>query len=93
MQILDDDVFSALDSVMERICGLQQLVTSWTDKMSEDGDSDFSHSGSPSPSSLTDIHLEIKEPEETDKAAQEETYNKNPEAFAHTSQPTEHSDR
>ncbi|XP_039533302.1 rho GTPase-activating protein 7 [Pimephales promelas] len=80
MQILDDDVFSALDSVMERICGLQQLVTSWTDKLSEDGDSDFSHSGSPSPSSLTDIHLEIKEPEETD------------EAFAHTAQPTEHSD-
>lgn len=93
MQILDDDVFSALDSVMERICGLQQLVTSWTDKLSEDGDSDFSHSGSPSPSSLTDIHLEIKEPEETDEAAQEETYNKNPEAFAHTAQPTEHSDR
>ncbi|XP_067232424.1 rho GTPase-activating protein 7 isoform X1 [Chanodichthys erythropterus] len=93
VQILDDDVFSALDSVMERICGLQQLVTSWTDKLSEDGDSDFSHSGSPSPSSLTDIHLEIKEPEETDEAALEETYNKNPAAFAHTARPTEHTDR
>lgn len=90
MQILDDDVFSALDSVMERICG---LVTSWTDKLSEDGDSDFSHSGSPSPSSLTDIHLEIKEPEETDEAALEEAYNKNPDAFAHAAQPTEHTDR
>ncbi|XP_073680410.1 rho GTPase-activating protein 7 [Garra rufa] len=80
MHILDDDVFSALDSVMERICCLQQLVTSWTDNLSEDGDSDFSHSGSPSPSSLTDIHLEIKEPEETN-------------AFAHTSQPIDHTDR
>ncbi|XP_051533682.1 rho GTPase-activating protein 7-like isoform X1 [Myxocyprinus asiaticus] len=93
VQIMDDDVFSALDSVMERICGLQQLVTSWTDKLSEDGDSDFYHSGSPSPSSLTDIHLEIKEPEETDEAALDETYNKSPEVFAHTTQPTELTDR
>ncbi|XP_016104548.1 rho GTPase-activating protein 7-like [Sinocyclocheilus grahami] len=37
MKILDD-VFSDLDCVMERICGLQQLVNSWTDKLSEDGD-------------------------------------------------------
>lgn len=78
---------------MERICDLQQLVTSWTDKLSEDGDSDFLHSGSPSPSSLTDIHLEIKEPEETDEAALEEMYNKSPEAFECTAQPTEHTDR
>lgn len=67
LQIIDDDVFSALDSVMEHITGLQQLVTSWTDKLPEDGDSDFSHSNSPSPSSLTDIHLEIKEQSETDQ--------------------------
>lgn len=69
LQIMNDDVFSALDSVMERITGLQQLVTSWTDKLPEDGDSDFSHSNSnsdsPSPSSLTDIHLEIKEQNKT----------------------------
>uniref|UniRef100_A0A673KEW7 Si:dkeyp-23e4.3 n=1 Tax=Sinocyclocheilus rhinocerous TaxID=307959 RepID=A0A673KEW7_9TELE len=87
MQILDDDVFSALDSVMERICDLQQLVTSLTDKLSEDGDSDFSHSGSPSPTSLTDFHLEIKAPEETNEAALEEAYNKSSDAFAHTAQP------
>lgn len=67
VQIISDDVFSALDSVMESITGLQQLVTSWTDKLPEDGDSDFSHSNSPSPSSLTDIHLEIKEQSETDQ--------------------------
>ncbi|XP_051537220.1 rho GTPase-activating protein 7-like isoform X2 [Myxocyprinus asiaticus] len=91
VHIMNDDVFSALDSVMERICGLQQLVTSWTDKLSEDGDSDFSHSGSPSPSSLTDIHLEIKEPEETDEAEPEETCS--PEVFAHTAQLIEHTDR
>ncbi|TTC00283.1 Rho GTPase-activating protein 7 [Bagarius yarrelli] len=64
---LDDDVFSALDSVMDRITGLQQLVTSWTDKLPEDGDSDFSHSSSPSPSSPTDIHLEIKDRSEKDQ--------------------------
>uniref|UniRef100_A0A673KEW5 Si:dkeyp-23e4.3 n=1 Tax=Sinocyclocheilus rhinocerous TaxID=307959 RepID=A0A673KEW5_9TELE len=93
MQILDDDVFSALDSVMERICDLQQLVTSLTDKLSEDGDSDFSHSGSPSPTSLTDFHLEIKAPEETNEAALEEAYNKSSDAFAHTAQPTDHTDR
>ncbi|KAK2872957.1 hypothetical protein Q8A67_022854 [Cirrhinus molitorella] len=93
MQVLDDDVFLALDSVMERICGLQQLVTSWTDKLSEDGDSDFSHSGSPSPSSLTDIHLEIKEPEGTNEAALKEAYNKSSDAVAHTSQPTDYTDR
>ncbi|XP_056586916.1 rho GTPase-activating protein 7 isoform X1 [Triplophysa dalaica] len=78
MQIMDDDVFSALDGVMERICDLQQLVTSWTDKLSEDGDSDFSNSGSPSPSSLTDIHLEIKDQDES--ALEEST-----EAFARSS--------
>lgn len=93
MQILDDDVFSALDSVMERICGLQQLVMSWTDKLSEDGDSDFSHSGSPSPPFLTDIHLEIKEPEETNEAALKEAYNNSSDAFTHTAQPIDHTDR
>uniref|UniRef100_A0A673K979 Si:dkeyp-23e4.3 n=1 Tax=Sinocyclocheilus rhinocerous TaxID=307959 RepID=A0A673K979_9TELE len=76
MQILDDDVFSALDN-----------------KLSEDGDSDFSHSGSPSPTSLTDFHLEIKAPEETNEAALEEAYNKSSDAFAHTAQPTDHTDR
>ncbi|TRY93119.1 hypothetical protein DNTS_007759 [Danionella cerebrum] len=90
MPILDDDVFSALDSVMERICDLQQLVTSWTDKMSEDGDSDFSHSCSPSPSSLTDIHLEIDEPEEAGEAALEEGHNTSLKTFDHS---TQHVDR
>ncbi|XP_035290278.1 rho GTPase-activating protein 7 isoform X2 [Anguilla anguilla] len=59
----DDDVFSALDSVMERISGLQQLVTAWSEKLSDDGDSDSAHTGSgssPCPPSPRDIHLEIE---------------------------------
>ncbi|MCJ8740539.1 hypothetical protein PDJAM_G00060110 [Pangasius djambal] len=86
LQIIDDDVFSALDSVMERITGLQQLVTSWTDKLPEDGDSDFSHSNSPSPSSLNDIHLEIKEQSETDQTGPKQNYNKISQAWSRTVQ-------
>ncbi|KAM9451180.1 rho GTPase-activating protein 7 isoform 2-T2 [Clarias gariepinus] len=87
MQIIDDDVFSALDSIMERITDLQQLVTSWTDKLPDDGDSDFSHSNSSSPSSLTDIHLEIKEQSETDQNDQKPNYDELSQACSHTLQP------
>uniref|UniRef100_A0A8C7HZI2 Si:dkeyp-23e4.3 n=1 Tax=Oncorhynchus kisutch TaxID=8019 RepID=A0A8C7HZI2_ONCKI len=62
----NNDVFSALDSVMERISGLQQLVNTWTDKLSEDSDSDSNRGSTPSPcpsSSSNHIHLEIKEAE------------------------------
>ncbi|XP_058271024.1 rho GTPase-activating protein 7 isoform X2 [Hemibagrus wyckioides] len=86
LQIMDDDVFSALDSVMERITGLQQLVTSWTDKLPEDGDSDFSHSNSPSPSSLTDIHLEIKEQSETGQNGPKQNCNKISQELSNTVQ-------
>ncbi|XP_062867394.1 rho GTPase-activating protein 7 isoform X2 [Trichomycterus rosablanca] len=89
LQITDDDVFSALDSVMERISGLQELVTSWTEKLSEDGDSDFSHPSSPSPSSLNDIHLEIKEPSEADQACPEQIYDKRSKATSHSLQSAE----
>ncbi|KAJ8348423.1 hypothetical protein SKAU_G00270120 [Synaphobranchus kaupii] len=61
----DDDVFSALDSVMERISSLQQLVTTWTERLSDDGDSDSANNtGSPRPPSPNDVHLEIKNHEE-----------------------------
>lgn len=86
MHIIEDDVFSALDNVMERINGLQQLVTSWTDKLPEDEDSDLSHSNSPSPSSLTDIHLEIKEQSETDQTGPKQNYNKISQAWSRTVQ-------
>lgn len=84
LQIIDDDVFSALDSVMERITGLQQLVSSWTDKLPED--SDFSHSNSPSPSSLTDIHLEIKEQSERDQTGLKPNCNKISQEWLHAVQ-------
>ncbi|XP_067422726.1 rho GTPase-activating protein 7-like isoform X2 [Emydura macquarii macquarii] len=57
----DDDVFSELDNVMEHVNGLRKLVNQWTEKFSDDGDSDFANdSTSPCPSSPKEIHLEIK---------------------------------
>ncbi|XP_069510399.1 rho GTPase-activating protein 7-like [Ambystoma mexicanum] len=57
----DDDVFSELDNVMEHVNGLRKLVNQWTEKFSDEGDSDFANdSTSPSPSSPKDIHLKIK---------------------------------
>ncbi|NXO22246.1 RHG07 protein, partial [Cisticola juncidis] len=38
----DDDVFSELNSVIADINGLRKLVDQWTEKFSDDGDSDFS---------------------------------------------------
>ncbi|NXK55658.1 RHG07 protein, partial [Chauna torquata] len=37
----DDDVFSELNSVIEDVNGLKKLVDEWTEKFSDDGDSDF----------------------------------------------------
>ncbi|CDQ71065.1 unnamed protein product [Oncorhynchus mykiss] len=65
----NDDVFSALDSVMERIIGLQQLVNTWTDKLLEDGESETKRHSTPSPcpsSSSNHIHLENLEKESAD---------------------------
>ncbi|KAM6469679.1 rho GTPase-activating protein 7-like isoform 1-T1 [Liasis olivaceus] len=60
----DDDVFTELDSVMEHVNGLRKLVSQWTEKLSDDGDSDSAsysnQSTSPCPSSPKEIHLEIK---------------------------------
>ncbi|XP_015262796.1 PREDICTED: rho GTPase-activating protein 7-like [Gekko japonicus] len=60
----DDDVFTELDNVMEHVNGLRKLVSQWSEKFSDDGDSDSaSHSNqsaSPCPSSPKEIHLEIK---------------------------------
>ncbi|NWW33317.1 RHG07 protein, partial [Panurus biarmicus] len=38
----DDDVFSELNSVIADVNGLKKLVDEWTEKFSDDGDSDFS---------------------------------------------------
>ncbi|XP_067464994.1 rho GTPase-activating protein 7 isoform X2 [Thunnus thynnus] len=82
-----EDVFSALDSVLERISDLQQLVSSWTENLSEDdcqrGSSTSSSSSqvspahgssatSPCPSSPSHIHLEVRQPEETEETEEME---------------------
>ncbi|XP_078509513.1 rho GTPase-activating protein 7-like isoform X2 [Lissotriton helveticus] len=57
----DDNVFSELDNVMEHVNGLRKLVNQWSEKFSDDGDSDFANdSTSPCPSSPKDVHLKIK---------------------------------
>uniref|UniRef100_A0A8C5IZY8 Rho-GAP domain-containing protein n=1 Tax=Junco hyemalis TaxID=40217 RepID=A0A8C5IZY8_JUNHY len=40
-QLGDDDVFSELNSVIADVNGLKKLVDQWTEKFSDDGDSDF----------------------------------------------------
>ncbi|MGH0184709.1 UNVERIFIED_CONTAM: hypothetical protein FKN15_016109, partial [Acipenser sinensis] len=71
-EIGDDDVFLELDEVMERINGIQQLVNQWTEKMSEDGDSDFANDSiSPCPSSPNEMHLEIDKHLEGDDVGSE----------------------
>ncbi|XP_034406844.1 rho GTPase-activating protein 7 isoform X2 [Cyclopterus lumpus] len=49
--LADEDVFSALDSVLERIGNLQQLVSTWSENLSEDDCQRGSSSSSPSLSS------------------------------------------
>uniref|UniRef100_A0A7M4EBK8 Rho GTPase-activating protein 7-like n=1 Tax=Crocodylus porosus TaxID=8502 RepID=A0A7M4EBK8_CROPO len=63
-EVGDDDVFSELDNVMEHVNGLRRLVSQWTEKFSDDGDSDFANdTTSPCPSFPKEIHLEIKHSE------------------------------
>ncbi|NXI95444.1 RHG07 protein, partial [Psophia crepitans] len=40
-QVGDDDVFSELNNVIEDVNGLKKLVDQWTEKFSDDGDSEF----------------------------------------------------
>uniref|UniRef100_A0A672V208 Rho-GAP domain-containing protein n=1 Tax=Strigops habroptila TaxID=2489341 RepID=A0A672V208_STRHB len=61
----DDDAFSELNNVIEDVNGLQQLVAQWTEKFSDDGDSDFaSDSTSLFPSSSKGICLETDNSED-----------------------------
>ncbi|XP_066185046.1 rho GTPase-activating protein 7-like [Sylvia atricapilla] len=65
-QVGDDDVFSELNSVIADVNGLKKLVDQWTEKFSDDGDSDFSsdltclYPPSPKESSLETEGLEDK---------------------------------
>ncbi|GAA6225073.1 rho GTPase-activating protein 7-like [Lates japonicus] len=63
--LADEDVFSALDSVLERISNLQQLVSTWSENLSEDDSQRASSSSSSSSSSH--IHLEVQHPEEEEE--------------------------
>uniref|UniRef100_H2RLS7 Si:dkeyp-23e4.3 n=2 Tax=Takifugu rubripes TaxID=31033 RepID=H2RLS7_TAKRU len=79
-QLLEgQDVFSALDSILERISNLQQLVSSWSESLSEDNCSSSSSSSSsasqdspghsssaasPCPSSPSHTYLEVQHSEE-----------------------------
>ncbi|KAM5172439.1 rho GTPase-activating protein 7-like isoform 2-T2 [Mantella aurantiaca] len=56
----NDDVFSELDNVIEDVTGLSKLVSSWSEKFSDDGDSDFNDSISSCPSSPKTVHLQVK---------------------------------
>ncbi|XP_041864360.1 rho GTPase-activating protein 7 isoform X2 [Melanotaenia boesemani] len=95
-----EDVFSALDNVLERISDLQQLVTSWSENISEDdcqrGSSTSSSSSpahgstaaSPCPSSPSHIHLEVQHPEEAESCEKvsEEPETRSPQARSRVSQ-------
>ncbi|NXN52493.1 RHG07 protein, partial [Rynchops niger] len=60
-QVGDDDVFSELNNVIEDVNGLKKLVDQWTEKFSDDGDSDFaSDLTSLYPSSRKEICLEAE---------------------------------
>lgn len=57
-----EDVFSALDGILERINNLQQLVSSWSENLSEDDCQRGSTSSSLGSPSL--VHLEVQHPDE-----------------------------
>ncbi|KAM6380011.1 rho GTPase-activating protein 7-like isoform 2-T2 [Pluvialis apricaria] len=60
-EVGDDDVFSELNNVIEDVNGLKKLVDQWTEKFSDDGDSDFaSDLTSLNPSSPKEICLETE---------------------------------
>ncbi|KAF6739525.1 Rho GTPase-activating protein 7 [Oryzias melastigma] len=66
-----EDVFSALDSVLERISDLQQLVSLWSeDVCRESSRTGSSHDSSTRscPSSPSHIHLEVQRPEEAESS-------------------------
>lgn len=72
-----EDVFLALDGVLERLSDLQQLVSSWSKELSEDdtrrgcssscSSSSPHDSPAPCPSSPSHIHLEVQLPGEEEE--------------------------
>lgn len=61
IEVGDDDVFTELNNVIEDVNGLKKLVDQWTEKFSDDVDSDFaSDLTSLYPSSPKEICLETE---------------------------------
>ncbi|XP_078267440.1 rho GTPase-activating protein 7 isoform X2 [Rhinoraja longicauda] len=57
----DDDVFAEMDEVVGHVNDFHRMVTKWTEKFFDEGESDSANdSTSPHPSSPKDIHLEIE---------------------------------
>ncbi|XP_078787029.1 stAR-related lipid transfer protein 13 isoform X2 [Oryzias latipes] len=80
-----EDVSSALDGILERISGLQQLLSLWSeDVCGEESRTGSSHdspahsSTASSPSSPSHIHLEVQQPEEAEGRSQRRTLPKPP---------------
>lgn len=78
-----EDVFSALDGILERINDLQQLVSSWSENLSEDDcqrGSASSSLGSPPlcPSSPSLMHLEVQHLDEEEEEVEEKSCEKDP---------------
>ncbi|XP_075571754.1 rho GTPase-activating protein 7-like [Pelecanus crispus] len=62
IEVGDDDVFTELNNVIEDVNGLKKLVDQWTEKFSDDGDSDFAGDlTSLYPSSPKEISLETED--------------------------------
>ncbi|XP_078404439.1 rho GTPase-activating protein 7 isoform X3 [Cetorhinus maximus] len=57
----EEDIFPELDDILHHVNGLQRIVNQWSEKLSDEGDSDSAmDSISPCPSSPKQIHLDIE---------------------------------
>ncbi|XP_078073630.1 rho GTPase-activating protein 7 isoform X2 [Mustelus asterias] len=57
----EEDIFPELDDILHHVNGLQRMVNQWSEKLSDEGDSDSAmDSISPCPSSPKQIHLDIE---------------------------------
>uniref|UniRef100_A0A4W3JHH5 Rho GTPase-activating protein 7 n=1 Tax=Callorhinchus milii TaxID=7868 RepID=A0A4W3JHH5_CALMI len=57
----EEDIFPELDDILHHVNGLQRIVNQWSEKLSDEGDSDSAmDSVSPCPSSPKQIHLDIE---------------------------------
>nr|XP_036853231.1 rho GTPase-activating protein 7 isoform X2 [Manis javanica] len=56
----NEDIFPELDDILDHVKGMQRIVNQWSEKFSDEGDSDSAlDSVSPCPSSPKHIHLDV----------------------------------